>query len=691
MSRPPRTRHPFLARALVRALSYRLHLLHRFALRRPRRLLLLAGLVVLGLAPQVGSTRVHLSIRDIVDADLPSTERLDAMEREFGGGNSALVLFRPAGGGRTLSPLEIARIQDWLGTQSRENRHLLRIEFPPAPEDAPGPEEDVTVGRRDLAAELVFADTPGGSRYGKFDPAPIGHLRRSLDETLLPNLPGIEAHVVGDAPFVYDSLQGIRWFRKLNVLVLVLLLCQLRATLGTWRSGGCLVFVLGLAGIAVYGTMGLVGAPIDLLSTGLFLLLAVAAIEDFYFLSQQQEGGRSWRRAYRRVLVPSFFTSLTTVIGFGSLALSEMEMVRRFGTFAAFGAVVEWVATFLLLPAFLQITTRRTTWVSPRPALVFRRLGRWTRMRMARPVALALLLVHAGALWAAAHLNFSDSPIAVFPRSHAYRAGIEALGEAEGWKGQFYLVFEPSMDPGAAEGVLSALRKHPDVATVLSPDRGSAVSAAGGEGGRLRASIHTRDVDLDTVGRVREHIDELCRDGGCYPAGPLISYADFASRVPEVLLRSLLTCLVLVGLVLLGLTRARRQPCGLAIVASAFWAPSVMLIALALLRVPVNFLTCVFASVLVGLTGDNVIQFLFASKTGPISEGVEDRSAAAIQVAIVTAVCALIFLGSSFVPSRRLGMLLAAGVLASLVGDIWILRALTPAGTERHSVKKVDP
>jgi hypothetical protein len=36
----------------------------------------------------------------------------------------------------------------------------------------------------------------------------------------------------------------------------------------------------------------------------------------------------------------------------------------------------------------------------------------------------------------------------------------------------------------------------------------------------------------------------------------------------------------------------------------------------------------------------------------------------------------LTFLGSSFVASQRLGILMAAGFAASLVGDIWIVKAL---------------
>ena len=93
-----------------------------------------------------------------------------------------------------------------------------------------------------------------------------------------------------------------------------------------------------------------------------------------------------------------------------------------------------------------------------------------------------------------------------------------------------------------------------------------------------------------------------------------------------------------------------------------------------------NFLTCVFASVLVGLAGDNALQYLCAEDVGGrrllLAEGAARRGGASIQVAVVMSLCALVFLGSAFVASRRLGLLLGLGLMASLVGDLWILRSL---------------
>ena len=93
-------------------------------------------------------------------------------------------------------------------------------------------------------------------------------------------------------------------------------------------------------------------------------------------------------------------------------------------------------------------------------------------------------------------------------------------------------------------------------------------------------------------------------------------------------------------------------------------------------QLKVNFLTCIFASVLVGLTGDNAIQFLFGSKRSALEVGVLKRGSASILTSVLMAGASFVFLGSYFDPPKKFGVLLAGGLLASLLGDLWILKGL---------------
>jgi hypothetical protein len=175
---------------------------------------------------------------------------------------------------------------------------------------------------------------------------------------------------------------------------------------------------------------------------------------------------------------------------------------------------------------------------------------------------------------------------------------------------------------------------------------------------------------------VRDAVVRMFPEGDGYPAGDLVSYAEFSEVVPRTLLHSLATCLVLVGLLIWLLFRAVGLGGGLqAVLASAF-APAAALTAVWVAGLQVSFVTAVFASVLVGLTGDNAVQFACAARRGSIRGAIARRGGAAALVTLVMVLCSLTFLGSAFVPPRTLGVVLAFGLLAALVGDVWILRGL---------------
>ena len=87
-----------------------------------------------------------------------------------------------------------------------------------------------------------------------------------------------------------------------------------------------------------------------------------------------------------------------------------------------------------------------------------------------------------------------------------------------------------------------------------------------------------------------------------------------------------------------------------------------------------NFVTCVFAAVLVGLAGDSGIQFLFASRHGSIDEGMRCKGVGSVQMAFLAATASLAYLKSDFAQPRILGLLFASGFLCMLIGDLWLLR-----------------
>ena len=191
-----------------------------------------------------------------------------------------------------------------------------------------------------------------------------------------------------------------------------------------------------------------------------------------------------------------------------------------------------------------------------------------------------------------------------------------------------------------------------------------------------RLILYLKEVNVDKILKIKTIVNSVCELKECWIAGDLVTYADFSKKIPQVLLESFLSSFIMVAMVIMWLMIAHDLPHKIVTVLCSLWSPIAMVLIIFLLHVKINFLTCVFASVLVGLTGDNAIQFIFGSKT-KLSEGMEDRGLASLLLTGLMVLSCSIFLGSYFVPPRIFGCLLGAGFIFSLIGDLWMLRSLT--------------
>lgn len=119
--------------------------------------------------------------------------------------------------------------------------------------------------------------------------------------------------------------------------------------------------VSGLSLLFLLGTMAWTGEPIGLVNQAYFTLIPVIAVTDaVHFVVRAQteyRSGRSWNdaivRATTHVGWACLLTSLTTAIGFASLAVTSMATVRRFGIYAALGILVAYGLLLVVLPPLL--------------------------------------------------------------------------------------------------------------------------------------------------------------------------------------------------------------------------------------------------------------------------------------------------------------------------------------------------
>ncbi len=112
------------------------------------------------------------------------------------------------------------------------------------------------------------------------------------------------------------------------------------------------------------GLMALTGTPLSISTTMLpIVLLAVGTAYGIHLLNRYFSDIRSADErpaiiagTFKQVGTAVIMAALTTMAGFGSMALSSLPNLRHFGIFAAGGVAIALILSFTLTPAFLMLT-----------------------------------------------------------------------------------------------------------------------------------------------------------------------------------------------------------------------------------------------------------------------------------------------------------------------------------------------
>ena len=705
----------------------------RAAFRRPKSVLAVFALATALLLPGLGSLKILLSVVDMLDSKAPSRQANLLAKSAFPGDQELSVIFQRRDG-QPLNQRQLCRIRTWTRNLDFTNQELQFINSPfhvrigqeatrelqypllmPLDCDAvsgpnntrlglvlDSPFERIFVGTRQdtVLVDLFLRNTLGGSRYGAFDPAPVSEIQTSL-ASAFPQAEKIQTSISSSAAFKWYFVKSLMQDQSVNLLVLVVFCFGFRALFGSWRGAFLLAASLIMSTLILFSGMGFFGTPIDILTNSLFTIVALASAEDFLYLSQAQQSqppGSSWREPFRKLILPSFYTSLSTVIGFASLCLSDITPIRHLGLWAAVGAGLEFFIVFLMLPAFLQIFPKMRRWTRQHPTSLTRRLSVLSHMRLPVPFFHALIVIFVVASFGFTRLEVQDSLERMWDSHHSFNLSMRQLRDSFGWNGALDLVLRDSGRSAEHRAILNKISHVPGVVKIEDPYElldftGKDLSTSRRELQRrefalspayarwfstkdplVRATIFTSGSDLATLRPIRERVEELCGKELCFLTGDLAAYADFSDHVITTLIGSFVLSLVLVAALIFALSRALRVRAALPLIASSMWGPFVLLGLTPLVFGGVNFVTCVFAAVLVGLAGDSGIQFLFASRHGSIEEGMRSKGVGSVQMAFLASTASLAYLKSDFAQPRILGLLFAAGFICMLVGDLWLLR-----------------
>ncbi len=259
--------------------------------------------------------------------------------------------------------------------------------------------------------------------------ARLDAMRQSLNETLcdssvtgeLTGIPVLRVEIVSAVTF--DQVL----FGGLGTLLATLLAWFIFRKLRTVA----IVVAAPLCGVIwTMGLMGLVGEPINVLNCVLSPLLLVIGLSDavhlMFVIRREVASGRdvqsSTVHAIQEVGLACFLTSLTTAIGFGSLATSGDLIIRNFGIAAAAGAILTYLSVMTVIPLLSRLLLPSTSVATPslshRSPLVYGRCLEWVIQRplgVATTGTLVAVVLLCGALQLRPDFRYTEN----LPQQHS--------------------------------------------------------------------------------------------------------------------------------------------------------------------------------------------------------------------------------------------------------------------------------
>lgn len=332
---------------------------------------------------------------------------------------------------------------------------------------------------------LVSEDGRALALYVPIEEKDMAH-RVSLElQTLIDAQPaGPEDYHITGLPVAEDTF-GVEMFKQMGVSAP---LAGLAVFLLMLFFFGKLVLVISPMVVAMLtvgitmGTLISMGFTVHIMSSMIpIFLMPIAVVDSVHILSVFFDHYRDFgdrektlRMVMGELFVPMLYTSVTTMAGFASLALTPIPPVQVFGLFVAFGVGMAWLLTVTLVPAYIMLfipeSKLENFGAAPGHAdseehTPLARLVAWsgalTQSRAKLWIALTLAIMAVSA-YGISLIQINDNPVKWFDRDHPIRVADHVLNEHFGGTYGAYLVLEPGGEQATTSAQLAGVAAYLD-------------------------------------------------------------------------------------------------------------------------------------------------------------------------------------------------------------------------------------
>ncbi len=216
-----------------------------------------------------------------------------------------------------------------------------------------------------------------------------------------------------------------------------------------FRNVTLIIAPMIVAMVTVIATMGLLiglGFTVHIMSSMIpIFLMPIAVVDSVHIMSEfadTYKPGTDARSAIGKVVdhlyTPMLFTSVTSAVGFASLALTPIPPVQVFGLHVAFGILLAFLLTIVFIPAYvvrmddkrlaaLQAVHHADEGASALAGLL--RGGGLVSVRWAKPLVVFFVAVFAVSIAGVTRIDINDNPVRWFKQDHRIRVADRVLNE----------------------------------------------------------------------------------------------------------------------------------------------------------------------------------------------------------------------------------------------------------------------
>ena len=243
-------------------------------------------------------------------------------------------------------------------------------------EEEPGSDEEAQYVLSRIKANPILRGKLGsddGKALAMFIPIEAKNMSHRIAgeiQTILDKNSSGEEYFIAGLPVAEDSF-GSEMFKQMAVsapmaggiifLLMLLFFRNLRIVIAPMIVAiASVIWTMGLL-ILTGNTVHIMSSMIPIFLIPIAVLNSIHIISEFHDRYQKHKHKKTTiRNTVMELFTPMMFTSLTTVIGFLSLATTPIPPVRVFGIFVAFGIIVAWLLSLTFNPAFAVLLSDKT-------------------------------------------------------------------------------------------------------------------------------------------------------------------------------------------------------------------------------------------------------------------------------------------------------------------------------------------